>query len=112
MEQTREYTCRDVEPNQPAQQNRSIVMSHGRLPRGAIASPRHKLAAATPHIITGVTPPNRIYVPAQLSFWGNNQYGDCVTAEEAFAKACYLPEILISDQTALGWASQHGFLNG
>ena len=38
------------------------------------------------------------YVPKQLSMWGNDQYGDCVSAEEAFAKACYSPEIFIDDQ--------------
>jgi hypothetical protein len=83
-----------------------------RMPRGAIPSPRHKLAAATPHRVVGITPPNRIYIPRQLSFWGNNLHGDCVTAEEAFAKACFAQEIFISEQEAISWATQHGFLNG
>lgn len=82
------------------------------LPRGAIPSPRFKLAAAIPHKIVGVTPPNYIWIPQQLSFWGNDKYGDCVTAEEAFAKACNNPEIFVSDDGATSWASQHNFLNG
>jgi hypothetical protein len=80
--------------------------------RGAIPSPRHKLAAATPHKIVGTTPPNCIYIPPQLSFWGNDVYGDCVTAEEAFAKACYGPEIFIPSAEVISWATANGFLNG
>jgi len=53
-----------------------------------------------------------LYDPTKLSFWLNNQYGDCVTAEEAFAKACHVPEIFISDQEVETWAKQHSVLNG
>ena len=80
--------------------------------RGAMPSPRYRLAAATPHVIVGPTPPQLLYDPTKLSFWGNNQYGDCVTAEEAFAKACHVPEIFISDQEVETWAKQHNVLNG
>lgn len=44
--------------------------------------------------------------------WGNDQYGDCVTAEEAFAKACHNPEVFIAAATVVAWASKHGYLNG
>jgi hypothetical protein len=44
--------------------------------------------------------------------WGNDVNGDCVTAEEAFAKACYQPEIFISDPVVIDWATKHGVLNG
>ncbi len=44
--------------------------------------------------------------------WGNDVHGDCVTAEEAFAKACYQSEIFISDQDVITWATQHGVLEG
>src|SRR5438477_1624820 len=80
--------------------------------RGAFPSPRHVLAAAAPNIIAGPTPPNVLYKPNKLSFWLNNQYGDCVTAEEAFAKACHKPEIFISDTEVKKWAKQHKVLNG
>ncbi len=80
--------------------------------RGATPSPRYRLAAAMPHAILGPTPPQLLYLPTKLSFWGNNQYGDCVTAEEAFAKACHVPEIFISDQEVENWAKQHNVLNG
>ncbi len=44
--------------------------------------------------------------------WGNDVHGDCVTAEEAFAKACNNPEIFISDDEVIAWATSHGVLKG
>jgi hypothetical protein len=44
--------------------------------------------------------------------WHNDVDGDCVTAEEAFAKACNSPEIFITDATVLAWATKNGVLNG
>jgi len=80
--------------------------------RGAIPSPRHELAAAMPHIPIPQVPPNHLYFPQKLSIWGNDVHGDCVTAEEAFAKACYNPEIFIADAEVEKWASAHGWLEG
>lgn len=82
--------------------------------RGALPSPRSTLAAAKPHVRIRAlaAPPNFITVPARLSMWGNDVHGDCVTAEEAFAKACHDPEILISDDTVIDWARRHGVLEG
>jgi hypothetical protein len=80
--------------------------------RGAIPSPRHALAAATPHLVTAAAPPNFIIVPSKLSSWGNFNHGDCVTAEEAFAKACNQPEVFIADAEAIRWATVHGVLEG
>jgi len=80
--------------------------------RGALPSPRARLAAAQPHIISGPTPPQLLYRPTKLSFWLNDKDGDCVTAEEAFAKACYTPEIFIQDSEIVSWATKHKVLNG
>lgn len=80
--------------------------------RGARPSPPHKLLAAHPFLALAAAPPEFGIVPAQLNMWGNNQYGDCVSAEEAFAKACNNPEIFIPEQTVIDWARQGGFLNG
>jgi hypothetical protein len=80
--------------------------------RGAIPSPRHKLAAATPHLIIGATPANFIRIPKKLSMWLNDVDGDCVTAEEAFAKACHSPELFITPAVVQTWATAHGVLNG
>ena len=57
-------------------------------------------------------PPTFIVIPKQLSFWGNYNYGDCVTAEEAFAKACSNPETFITEDDVIAWATRHGVLNG
>ena len=51
--------------------------------------------------------PNFITVPAHISMWGNDVHGDCVTAEEAFAKACNNPEIFIPDSDVISWATNH-----
>lgn len=80
--------------------------------RGAIPSPRSALAAAKPHVATVGAPPQFIRIPAQISMWGNDIHGDCVTAEEAFAKACNTPEIFITDTEVVAWASAHGVLEG
>jgi hypothetical protein len=81
--------------------------------RGAIPSHRSVLAAAVPYSApAGAPPANFVVLPQKISFWGNYSNGDCVTAEEAFAKACNNPEIFISDDEAIGWATRHGVLNG
>lgn len=79
--------------------------------RGAFPSPRHRLAAATPHVPIGDTPSQFFWKPVQLSMWGNDVNGDCVTAEEAAAKAC-VPGIFLPDDVVIGWAKANGFLNG
>jgi hypothetical protein len=68
------------------------------------------LAAATPHRIIGATPAHYLVVPSKLSMWLNDVDGDCVTAEEAFSKAC--GGILIADATVKAWAQRHRVLNG
>ncbi len=88
-----------------------------RYPRGAIPSPRHKLLAAMPHRPRSGVPDSFLAAPPKLQFWGNDTYGDCVSAEEAFAKAAFplylgLPPLMIPDDVLTVWAKQHGFLNG
>ena len=83
--------------------------------RGAIPTPRNVLATAVRYsrpVEAPATPPNFIVIPKQISFWGNYNDGDCVTAEEAFAKACNNPEKFISDTEVIAWATAHGVLNG
>jgi hypothetical protein len=85
-----------------------------RLPRGAIPSPRHELAAAMPHVPDSriLVPPSFLMWPVQMSSWNNYKYGDCVSAEEAFAKATAAPQVFIPEATVVAWASANGFLNG
>ena len=82
------------------------------LKRGAIPSPRSALAAAVPYTALIGAPPDLIMKPQKISWWGNYVHGDCVTAEEAFAKACNNPEIFISDAEVIAWATRHGVLEG
>lgn len=80
--------------------------------RGAIPSPPADIAAARLFKPPVGAPPNFIVIPGELNIWGNDQYGDCVTAEEAFAKACNNPEIFIPEATVITWATQNNVLNG
>ena len=80
--------------------------------RGAIPTPRNVLAAAVPYSARVGAPPTFIVIPKQISMWGNDVHGDCVTAEEAFAKACNNPEVFISDNEVIAWATKHGVLEG
>ena len=83
------------------------------LPRGAIPSPLHKLAAAMPYVHDPKisVPPSFLMWPVQMSSWNNYIWGDCVTAEEAFAKATAAPQIFIPEATVVAWATAHGYLN-
>lgn len=85
-----------------------------RLPRGAIPSPRHELAAAMPHVPDPKIslPPSFLLWPNEMSSWGNYGNGDCVSAEEAFAKATASPQTFIPCATVRAWATAHGYLNG
>lgn len=86
-------------------------------PRGARPTPRHKLLAVMPHRPRGTIPPQVIVIPPFLEMWLNDSVGDCVTAEEAFAKAAYsvmmgLPETKITDATVTAFCNAYGFMNG
>ncbi|HLI52500.1 MAG TPA: hypothetical protein VKU87_11945 [Thermomicrobiaceae bacterium] len=84
------------------------------LPRGAIPTPRSELAAARPYVPPDAiaAPPTFLMWPVQMSSWNNYVYGDCVTAEEAFAKATAAPQVFIPEATVVAWAQEHGYLNG
>jgi hypothetical protein len=87
---------------------------HPKFKRGATRTPAHIILKAPKFKAppTEAVPIQAAIVPAKLDMWGNDQYGDCVSAEEAFAKACYQPEIFIDANTVIGWARQNGYLNG
>lgn len=79
-------------------------------PRGARPTPRNKLAASIP-FRARQAPPNSFFIlPRKLSYFLNNVFGDCVTAEEAFNKAC--GGVFISDETVRAWAGGNNVLNG
>lgn len=82
------------------------------LMRGARPTSKDRLAAAPRHAMLGLTPVQFLWLPQHLSMWGNQIFGNCVTAEEAFAKACYTPEIFIPQHKVVKWARQNWALNG
>lgn len=86
---------------------------------GASASLQEDLDKAQAHVMLPGGPPNFIWSHGRISTWGNvgtseqdPGYGNCVTAEEAFAKACHRPSIFITDHEVIRWAGEHGALNG
>lgn len=87
---------------------------------GAKPTPRYRLMAAKRFFPTEplfARTPRPIVVPSYLEMWLNDQYGDCVTAEEAAAIAMYsvmlgLPEIKITDATVKAFCDKYDLLNG
>lgn len=94
----------------------------GSFPRGAQRTSFAKIIESIKTGQSGVyratAPPAKVItVPKRLSYWGNNQYGDCVTAESVFAMADYstalgIDEIFVTDAATIAWARSHGWLNG
>lgn len=80
--------------------------------RGAIPTPQNELDAAPRHLAKEAVPIEFFHMPNKISIWGNDQHGDCVTAEEAFAKACNNPENFICDNEVIWWATQNNVLDG
>lgn len=79
--------------------------------RGANPTSKERIGSIAPHGIVGATPPQFIRLPkAPLSMYGNDQFGDCVTAEESFAKN--LDGVDIGYHKAVKWARRHWSLNG
>jgi hypothetical protein len=79
--------------------------------RGAIPTPRHRLARATPFRQTKAVLPSCYFAfPGQMNIWGNSQYGDCCSAGEAFNKA--VGGIFVSEPDVIRWARNNGVLNG
>ncbi len=90
--------------------------------RGAKPTPPHKIAAAilagraTVHKPILAAPSQISMIPSRLSYWGNDQYGICVSAESAFAIGSYSKhvkaETFITESEIISWARSHGVLNG
>lgn len=64
-----------------------------------------------PHVAAAPAPEQILWKPTQLSMWGNDQYGDCTVAEEAFAKGAQ-PGVFIPDDVAIAWARAEGAIDG
>lgn len=88
-------------------------------PTGARPSPKQALLSAPTFLPTATPPEHVAYVPKWRSMLGNDTYGDCVTAEEGFAKTCVNPEKFDSqaamdqlEQVVISYARAHGTLHG
>jgi hypothetical protein len=86
-------------------------------PRGAKATSKARKDAAPKYIARKRAAPWMAIIPARLLDWLNLTQGDCVTAEEAWAKAVASimagqTELVITDATVQTWASGNGVLNG
>jgi hypothetical protein len=76
--------------------------------RGARPSPKHVLAGATPHKFRAA-PLQFADLAPKIDDWGNLDHGDCVSAEEASAKA---KTIFLPNDVVIAWAQAHGVLEG
>lgn len=112
--------CVDVAAQLPSPQSPTVGgvanKPRAKRQRGARPSPAWKILAVPTHQAKA-TPATFLAIPKTLSYWGNDVDGDCVTAEEMFAKSAWAsyvggPEISISYNSALGWAQQNGFTDG
>jgi len=109
------------------------------MPRGAIPSPRSEIAAAAPYRPEGVpgifvprgqfpspnqdlsvakryrgggsVPESFMSWPAKIDSWGNGTASNSIWAEEAFAKACAEPKVIIPPEVVLSAARQRGSSN-
>lgn len=84
---------------------------------GALPSPKNKAFASPAFKPTTAIPTAWGVIPPKLDVWGNSTWGDCVSAEEAAAKAmfsvmCGLTEVFIPANVLTAWAKKHGYLNG
>src|SRR6478609_3295414 len=82
-------------------------------PTGIVATTQQRLLSAqnaNPFRPIAAPPAQYGYFPTYRSYYGNDRWGICVTAEEAYAKSCY--GFNIPDSVVESWARSHGVLNG
>ncbi len=85
-------------------------------PRGLKRSPAHRILAA-PKFQATAAPAAFATVPPKLMMWGNDTYGDCVSAEEAFALAawtyrCTGTEVVPTNAEVVAFATKYGYRDG
>jgi hypothetical protein len=66
-----------------------------RVPSGAGPSPNYELAAAQPFRVSRDAPESHLSWPLRLADWGGADLASSTWAEEAFAKACAEPSVLV-----------------
>jgi hypothetical protein len=74
-------------------------------------APNQELSGAQPYRAGGVVPESFIVWPLEISFWGNDKESNSIWAEEAFAKACAEPRMLLPTDVVLSAARKCGSSN-
>jgi hypothetical protein len=81
------------------------------VPSGMFPTPNQELASALPYRGNGVVPDCFLRWPTEIDFWGNDEAGNSIWAEEAFAKACAEPKVVIPTKSVLIAAQECGSSN-
>jgi hypothetical protein len=93
------------EPYQPEDGTESFY------PCGVFPSPNQELAASQPYRGSDAVPESFLAWPTDISYWGNDIANNSTWAEEAFAKACAEPKVLIPTDVVLTTAQECGASN-
>jgi hypothetical protein len=70
-----------------------------------------ELADAQPYRADGAAPESFLAWPMEISFWGNDKVSNSIWAEEAFAKACAEPKVLLPTDVVLSTERECGSSN-
>jgi len=81
------------------------------VPSGEFPTPNHELAAAQPYRARGAAPESFVAWPIGIGLWENEKVSNSSWAEEAFAKACAEPKVLIPGDVVLLTSRECGSLN-
>src|ERR1700722_7643334 len=74
-------------------------------------APNQELADAQPYRPDGAALESFLAWPIQIGFWGNDKVSNSIWAEEAFAKACVEPKVLLSSDAVLSAMQECGSSN-
>src|SRR5437868_5081539 len=81
------------------------------VPSGDFPTPNHELAAAQPYRASGTAPESFLVWPIGIGSPGNEELSNSMWAEEAFAKACVEPRIFIPNDVVLFTSRECGSSN-
>jgi hypothetical protein len=81
------------------------------VPSGEFPTPNHELAAAQPYKADAAAPESAIAWPIGTDPWENERVRNSSWAEEAFAKACAEPRVLIPTEVVLLTSRDRGSSN-
>jgi hypothetical protein len=93
------------EPYRPAAETKIFV------PSGEFPTPNHEIAAASPYRVIRAAPESFIAWPAGIACFEDETLLNSIWAEEAFAKACAQPRVLIPSDVVLSVARRCGSSN-